>query len=389
MGHGGDPDQASLALLEMSSPSAGNARNDHTHERNAQLVADEAYARDLMAQMEREHQDEYGRALGSPPPPVAEHDREYTNLNYVPRMRNRFGQPVGSQQGLQNKGYSHLEGEEDARARGQDELDQLTEQFSKLADSKRVNTLDHSVLMLCGTCPLSVQAGKKTFNSFLSKAKDKYVQVQQQRAISGGESSEGQTSVPNIPPTTIAGFTLPSIPAPWQNNLNRKPNNPSNHLKSESPGMKESTMRDYSGTPTPLTRETNVSPQNLNKPSSTPNRLSSNSSTQPMRISSGSGQNGGANLSTSPTPAPATAAYSSSPSQLQRHRSNSNTGTGTSPAKVQMLPRQTISLLDPSKDGRSSSPAGGATASRRDVVDGDGSDEDDVEYVRNPFNDDD
>ena len=244
----------------------------------------------------------------------------------------------------------------------------------------------------------SVLAGKKTFNSFLSKAKDKYAQVQQQRANSAGLSYDGHsTSAPSTGPTTIAGFTLPSIPAPWQNNLN-KSSNSRDYVRSESPGMKESAMKDYSASPSPATRESTKSEHSdTNKALPTMTGFSTSPSTpaQPMRMSPATGSITSTlspGVSTSPTPAPAIGAYSSSPSQLQRHRSNSN--PGTSPTKVQMLPRQTISLLDSSRDGRSGASAGTSPAGQKGINpegdrDDDDDDEEDVEYVRNPFNDDD
>ena len=137
----------------MSSPSSGNTaqstniENTVLHAKRAQLASDEAYARELMAQMEREHQEAYGRPLGSPPsqslPSVTNEngqdlDREYSNLNYVPRQRNRFGQPVGGQQQQPHQTSSDYYGGQGDynRVRGQDELEQLTEQFNKFADSK-------------------------------------------------------------------------------------------------------------------------------------------------------------------------------------------------------------------------------------------------------------
>lgn len=97
----------------------------------AQLASDEAYARELMAQMEREHQAAYGRPLNSPPDNSRRHEEpDYSQLNYVPRQRNRFGQAVG-QPGQST--HAQSSGAESTGRR--DELDQLTEQFEKFADS--------------------------------------------------------------------------------------------------------------------------------------------------------------------------------------------------------------------------------------------------------------
>ena len=146
--HGGNPDSASMALLEISSPTSGGtaSRTSGEHTRNAQLMSDEAFARELVAQMEREHMQEYGRPMHSPPgqqqqqQPHRQQEVDYSQLNYEPRQRNRFGQPVG--QSTQQSGagqYSYQQqGQhpDDGRWKHQDELDQLTEQFGKLADSR-------------------------------------------------------------------------------------------------------------------------------------------------------------------------------------------------------------------------------------------------------------
>ena len=98
--------------------------------RNAQMAADEAYARELMSQMEREHQAAYGRPLGTAPAPAARQDghqwRE-EDLRYQPRQ--------SRQHDGGNTQQDHA-GQPDGRYKGQDELDQLAEQFNKLADSK-------------------------------------------------------------------------------------------------------------------------------------------------------------------------------------------------------------------------------------------------------------
>ena len=146
--HGGNPDAASMALLEISSPTSGGGaggRSSGEHTRNAQLMSDEAYARELVAQMEREHMQEYGRPMNSPPhQPQAQHRQQevdYSQLNYAPRQRNRFGQPVGQPGQESGAGqYSHQQQQpDDGRWKHQDELDQLTEQFGKLADSKLID----------------------------------------------------------------------------------------------------------------------------------------------------------------------------------------------------------------------------------------------------------
>lgn len=103
------------------------------------MLSDEAYARELVAQMEREHQQEYGRPMNSPPG-RQQHQQEvdYSQLNYAPRQRNRFGQPVGQPNQLGGAmQYGQQQQGEDGRWKHQDELDQLTEQFGKLADSKK------------------------------------------------------------------------------------------------------------------------------------------------------------------------------------------------------------------------------------------------------------
>jgi hypothetical protein len=232
-------------------------------------------------------------------------------------------------------------------------------------------------------------------------------------------------------PTTIAGFTIPSIPAPWQGgfagfggaastnsgNGNRegsfRPASPRDNLRSgaASSNRKESVMRDYSQSPTspqtPTSRamysrddlDDDAPPIQISgSPNSTPS--------QPIRAS----------------PSTAAPALSSSPATAAPGLSTSPVPTrgafGSSPAKVQMLPRQTINLMeedtgakDRENSSRSASPAvtgaratspsagtasagataPGATAAAKTPArrDADDSDNESVEYVRNPFNNDD
>lgn len=131
-----------MALLEMSDNTGIRTSSDHSATRNAQLVSDEAYARELMAQMEREHQEVYGRPLGTPPQDdrgaannttTTTNEIDYSALNYVPRQRSRPGQTTGPTTTMHLPGYSgNLQ---DSRGQGRDELDQLAEQFNKFADS--------------------------------------------------------------------------------------------------------------------------------------------------------------------------------------------------------------------------------------------------------------
>lgn len=172
--HGGDADAASMALLELNNPEAAPpqvAAGRATTAAAAQLQADEEYARQLMMQMEREHQQEYGRPLGSAPQQRTQQAASsqpnssvnYDQLNYVPRQRNRHGQLAGSgtaspqmqqQQQYSQDGPHSSDGQQqaglgqwlggqtgpDGRWKHQDELDQLTEQFNKFADSESSKT---------------------------------------------------------------------------------------------------------------------------------------------------------------------------------------------------------------------------------------------------------
>lgn len=165
--HGGNADAASMALLELNNPdiapppaAGGNGRAGGDTAAAAQMHADEEYARQLMAQMEHEHMQEYGRPLDSAQERQhrsssgasgREQQANYNNLNYVPRQRNRHGQPAGGsaqqqqqyadgQQGDgQQAGFGQWLGGQtgpDGRWKHQDELDQLTDQFNKFADSE-------------------------------------------------------------------------------------------------------------------------------------------------------------------------------------------------------------------------------------------------------------
>lgn len=147
-----------MALLELNNPEtaqppARGAGDANARTAAAQLQADEEYARQLMLQMEQEHMQEYGRPLGSAPeqrrPPGGAANTgqtNYDNLNYVPRQRNRHGQPAGAPQSYDQHGDEQqgpglgqwLGGQTgpDGRWKHQDELDQLTDQFNKIADSE-------------------------------------------------------------------------------------------------------------------------------------------------------------------------------------------------------------------------------------------------------------
>jgi len=391
--HGGEPDSTSIALLEMSDPTrteaGATATNPATHSedtatanRQAQMQSDEAYARELMEQMEREHQEAYGRPLGTAPSEQLHQQRpvDYSNLNYIPRQRG--GQAIAhNQQQQQYQGQGQYDGQR------KDELEQLAEQFGKFADT-----------------------GKKTLNTFLSKAKDKVAELQQQRAAQAqqdalqapGPGSSSAYQAPSSQPTTIGGFTIPSIPAPWGASLanltgKQRPTSPREQMRAEFPSnTKESVMRDYSSSgwdgsnltslPTPQARNNSFDDRSKSTHSSS-SGTGSGTSTQPISLTAHPASRG---LSTSPTPTPAP--YSSSPSGGFRP------GSASSPAKVQMLPRQPISLLDNSNGATASSTKDSAVAtkgqaaptgqaSRRDADDDD--DDSDVEYVRNPFNDDD
>jgi hypothetical protein len=122
--------------------------------------------------------------------------------------------------------------------------------------------------------------------------------------------------------------------------------------------------------------------------------LPATSQSQPIRATSST------NAPTlSSSPATASPAFGSSPSHISQQH-NRNSFTSGSPAKVQMLPRQTINLLDQNdreRNSRSASPAAGTGATTTGTTasntkkdrDYDDDSDSDVEYVRNPFNDDD
>ncbi|KAK9894454.1 hypothetical protein P389DRAFT_96756 [Cystobasidium minutum MCA 4210] len=429
--HGGDADAASMALLELNNPDAtaqpaapapgaGATDNGDARARTAaaQMKADEEYARQLMAQMEREHQQEYGRPLGSAP---SQHQQQrqadstvnYDQLNYVPRQRNRHGQVAGTgsgsaspslqQQQQYHDGQQHGgEGQQgalgqwlggqtgpDGRWKHQDELDQLAEQFNKFADT-----------------------GKKTFNSFLSKAKDKYAQTAQQRALYAQSSHQQQgANEASSSGFKLGGLKLPNIPSPWQGGTGFRPGEkPMSPEREELRGgpysdSRSSVMRDYSSSPSRPSPSSNnrnsfdddAPPIQINKP------LPTSGSTQSQAIRTASSTQA---PTLSSSPATTTPGFSTSPPHLAQQNSRSSFSSG-SPAKVHMLPRQTINLLDQSgdKDRRSTSPAvagaGSATAgpaagtttslnvNRRDRDYDDDDSDSDVEYVRNPFNDDD
>lgn len=301
--HGGDADAASMALLELNNPDAtaqpaapapgaGATDNGDARARTAaaQMKADEEYARQLMAQMEREHQQEYGRPLGSAP---SQHQQQrqadstvnYDQLNYVPRQRNRHGQVAGTgsgsaspslqQQQQYHDGQQHGgEGQQgalgqwlggqtgpDGRWKHQDELDQLAEQFNKFADSKSAVgplKIGPAVLLLTwlDCLSLSRKAGKKTFNSFLSKAKDKYAQTAQQRALYAQSSHQQQgANEASSSGFKLGGLKLPNIPSPWQGGTGFRPGEkPMSPEREELRGgpysdSRSSVMRDYSSSP--------------------------------------------------------------------------------------------------------------------------------------------
>jgi hypothetical protein len=442
-----------MALLELNNPEtaappAASGRTGGDTAAAAQMHADEEYARQLMAQMEREHMQEYGRPLdvtqeqqhrASSGGGGRVEQANYNNLNYVPRQRNRHGQPAGGAsqqqqypQGQQGDGQQAGLGQwlggqtgPDGRWKHQDELDQLTDQFNKFADSESILHLVHEnrckLTTLC-----SCAAGKKTFSSFLSKAKDKYAQTAQQRALQAQSGSQHQGGGAPDTGIKIGGFKLPNIPSPWQGGTGfrpgEKPMTPEREeLRSGalSPDSRESVLKDYSQSPSrpsALDRRNSSDGEysvdaercrqiglsifctvqiderptiQINKP------LPTSSQAQPIR----SAPSTNAPTMSSP-PATAVPGFSSSPARLSQQHSRGSFTSG-SPAKVQMLPRQTINLFDEhdkERNSRSASPATGTTAggvgasNMNKKKDNDYNDDDsdsDVEYVRNPFNDDD
>ena len=117
-----------------------------------------------------------------------------------------------------------------------------------------------------------------------------------------------------------------------------------------------------------------------------------NGSGMPVSQTSRNGT-GTATSALSSSPATASPGFSTSPGVQHRN------SFGSSPAKIQMLPRQTINLLDdankdkdrsrsnsPAASGAAASTTGNSAQRRRDDDD---SDNESVEYVKNPFNDDD
>lgn len=103
---------------------------------------------------------------------------------------------------------------------------------------------------------LTIAAGKKTFNSFLSKAKDKYAQTAQQRALQAQGSSQHSQGGGSDSGIKIGGFKLPNIPSPWQGGTGFKPGEkPMSPEREElrsgalSPDSRSSVMKDYSQSP--------------------------------------------------------------------------------------------------------------------------------------------
>ncbi|KZV73482.1 hypothetical protein PENSPDRAFT_682774 [Peniophora sp. CONT] len=165
---GGDQDRAVDTLLGMSDPEHVSTAGPETHasshpQQKSQTELDEEFARHLMLQEQEEYNQAQEARAGNA------HGERWTPRSRSSQEQTRQAPPAGA----------------NANAGERDTFAEVQEQVSKIAES-----------------------GKRTFSSFLTKAKAKLQEFDQPRTGSGSTSS-GQ------PSTTTAPSNQQPPPAPW------------------------------------------------------------------------------------------------------------------------------------------------------------------------------
>ncbi|GAA5968254.1 hypothetical protein JCM11641_003784 [Rhodosporidiobolus odoratus] len=343
---GGSQDAAIHTLLQLNDPDYKPENPDEL----SQLEADEELARQLAHEdglVRTQHRPQ--RSSSMPTQRAAPQQQQPLAYQpYVSKTRRTAGPAspsMGSWEPPQEQSRQPRESESD-------ELDQLTEQFTKLADT-----------------------GKKLFGNFLTKAKEQMVKVDEMVAKSASPSSSSSSQPPPLPPK-------PERTGSWQipSALPRPAHAPAREATS-------SELPDFSG-PSAVstsTRSQTPSPARAAPASSSKDKPLPTTTPEPV---------GGSSLvaTTSPT-IPSSPAVPTSPAKASF--------TGKIPG---LLPRQSFSLLDqPGKKDGSSSPAvksplaapgSSSVASTQHLEEkshyslGDDDSEDDMEYVKSPFDDD-
>ncbi|GAA5953518.1 hypothetical protein JCM21900_006189 [Sporobolomyces salmonicolor] len=360
--HGGDLGQASQTLLDMNDPeykSSPSTDNDLSQlDLDAELARQLAREDELHAQPQTRQ--ERRQALPASTSTPREQRAPLSYQAYVPKSRRvqqqQGGEGIGSwaPPAAQQQRQRQESGEDD-----KDELDVLAENFSKLAEQ-----------------------GKKSFGSFMSKVKQQVGKLDEmiQQSASPSTSASSSDEPPALPPkshSVRSGGT-------WS-------------------------------APSPLPRPADA-PSRSASPSFVPELLPRPSSSTSSRTQTPSPSRASVNL----TSAPAALTSSSTPSALAPTQvdiaSKDLPSTSSSPAppgrvaapvdprkdfsRIGLLPRRSVSLLDddtklPSTSSGSSrekvrSPlsAPGDKEDKAGEDDGDDGDSDDLEYVRNPFDED-
>ncbi|GAA6027090.1 hypothetical protein JCM8097_006103 [Rhodosporidiobolus ruineniae] len=351
--NGGNVDQAIQTLLEVNDP---DFKPDNPEELS-QLELDEQLARELAREdelIQAQHRVNAPQRSASLPQQQEQPIQPVSYKAYVPKSRRTTGRPASPSLGSWAPPADQPRGQQQQQQQGQerDELDELSEQFSKFA-----------------------QQGRSMFGKFVSQAvqKGKEGIAKVDEAIQRSASPSSSQQPPAPPPKAdyaAASYAAPTSTASWQMPSPVRSGSASYRTESPLPDFSEKPRAERSQSPSPS--------------------VPASSSAVPF--------------SSSPAPASSSAA--------------------ASPAKPAfsipgLLPRQSFSLLDQqpgskSKDGASSStvksplsaPSGAEELGKKEDAKaavekkhspgeekshyslGDDDSEDDMEYVKSPFDDD-
>ncbi|GAA5878690.1 hypothetical protein JCM1840_000201 [Sporobolomyces johnsonii] len=365
--HGGDLDQASQTLLDMNDPefkSSPSTDNDLSQlDLDAELARQLAREDDLHAHAQQQTRQQ--RRQTAPPSTSTQREQRapLSYQAYVPksrRVQQQKGGPAGAGMGswappaAQQQRQRQLSEEDD-----KDELDVLAENFSKLAEQ-----------------------GKKSFGSFMSKMKQQVGKldemIQQSASPSTTASASGQPPAPPPKSHSVRSGGTWSAPSP----LPRPADAPA---RSASPSFVPELLPRPSSSTSSRTQTPSPSRATFNVPSTSAAAASSSTLSAPAPAQADITSKDLPFTSSSPAP-PGQAAAPVDPRKDF--------------SRIGLLPRRSVSLLDddtkvPSTSSGSSrekvrSPlsAPGDKEDKAGEDDGDDGDSDDLEYVRNPFDED-
>ncbi|GAA6062255.1 hypothetical protein JCM10212_001769 [Sporobolomyces blumeae] len=376
--HSNNLQAATETLLDMNNPEFKSSTVAHGELEQVDLDAE--LARQLAEEDERQYRQrrraERDHQLANPPPPPP--PAPLTYQAYVPKRRRDQPQSPGSGQGSgaaapHGSWVPPSEQQRQAappREDERDELDMLAENFSKLAEQ-----------------------GKKSFGSFMSRMKEQVGKIDEiiQQTASPSMSSPSSEEPPRLPPKSSSSYGSARTGAQWTapEPLPRPRDAPPRTSSIDSGGGAASDS---------------VHPERSNVDAARVQRPDSDS---PIAVKSyvEREESDGKPL---PFPEPSNASESAGAKETKETSPAADKTEETTPtapkdprkdfSKIGLLPRRSVSLLDDDKLHRSSaaekarSPLGAPTTLERskasDRTGVDSESDDDLEYVRNPFDED-